>query len=313
MKKQPAISVIVPVYNTSKYLDACLESICNQTLSNIEIIIINDGSTDKSLLIINSFAKKDERIKIINQENSGLSVARNEGLKIAIGEYVSFVDSDDRILPQGLEAMVEVGRKYKLDIVLPVWRITKNQKWLPPDKNDKKLYEVKSGEKYLIEKLLIKDYVINITSNLYRRKFLLKHKLFFPEGLVHEDQYYSLVSLFYARKVKFTNIHYYIVTKNLDSITRRNDKTKNGHDILEICEKIEYVFKKSKNRQLILLINDYLARLYLYGIDFGNLYSEKLDKSFLKKKAYFIDTKFKVTLFMASKWLYKGMKIFIKG
>ena len=89
------ISIIVPVYNTEKFLEKCLNSLINQTLKDIEIICINDGSTDNSLQILEKFANKDKRIQIINQTNSGPSIARNIGIKKAVGEYIGFVDSDD--------------------------------------------------------------------------------------------------------------------------------------------------------------------------------------------------------------------------
>ena len=91
------ISVIIPVYNSEKFLKKCLDSIINQTLNDIEIICIDDGSTDKSLRILNNFADKDNRITIINQKNSGPSAARNKGIENAKGEYIGFVDSDDWI------------------------------------------------------------------------------------------------------------------------------------------------------------------------------------------------------------------------
>ena len=91
------ISVIVPVYNTEKYLERCIKSIINQSLTDIEIIVINDGSTDNSEQILKNFACKDSRIRIINQKNAGLSITRNNGLQIASGEYISFIDSDDYI------------------------------------------------------------------------------------------------------------------------------------------------------------------------------------------------------------------------
>ena len=90
----PKISVIIPVYNVEKYLAECLTSVVNQTFKDIEIICVNDGSTDNSPKILKEFAQKDSRIKIINQENQGLSAARNTGLDVATGEYVSFIDSD---------------------------------------------------------------------------------------------------------------------------------------------------------------------------------------------------------------------------
>ena len=94
--KKPLISVIVPVYNVEKYLYTCLDSILNQTYSNIEIICVNDGSTDKSRKILEEYRKKDSRIRIVDKENGGLSSARNAGMRVAKGEFYSFIDSDDR-------------------------------------------------------------------------------------------------------------------------------------------------------------------------------------------------------------------------
>ena len=112
MKK---VSVIVPVYNVEKYLSRCLESLINQSLKDIEIICINDGSTDNSLQILKQFAYKDNRIKIINQTNSGQSVARNKGLAIASGKYIGFVDSDDWIDNDYYEKMFETIERTNSD------------------------------------------------------------------------------------------------------------------------------------------------------------------------------------------------------
>ena len=99
MLNKPTVSVIIPVYNVEQYLSKCLDSVINQTFKNIEIICINDGSTDNSLKILNEYAMADKRIIVINQENSGVYAARNKGLQIANGKYISFVDSDDWIEP----------------------------------------------------------------------------------------------------------------------------------------------------------------------------------------------------------------------
>ena len=99
MENQPLVSVIVPIYNAEKYMENCIDSICNQTLKNIEIILINDGSSDNSGEMVNEYATKDIRIKVIHQENSGPSIARNKGISIAKGKYIGFVDSDDYIEP----------------------------------------------------------------------------------------------------------------------------------------------------------------------------------------------------------------------
>lgn len=113
----PKVSAIVPVYNTEKYLDDCLNSIENQTLKDIEIICINDGSTDTSLEILESHAAKDDRIKIINQENQGVSVARNTGIEAATGEYISFVDSDDLLVDFAYDKSYENVSRFGVDIL----------------------------------------------------------------------------------------------------------------------------------------------------------------------------------------------------
>ena len=100
------ISIIVPIYNVKPYLEQCILSIINQTYLNLEIILVNDGSTDGSLLICENFAKKDDRIVLITQQNMGLSSARNLGIEIATGEYIMFVDSDDWIHPKIVEDLL---------------------------------------------------------------------------------------------------------------------------------------------------------------------------------------------------------------
>jgi glycosyltransferase involved in cell wall biosynthesis len=112
-----AITIIVPVYNTEIYLHRCINSIIDQSFSDIEILLINDGSTDNSLHILSEYAKQDGRIRIINQENRGLSAARNVGIRSAAGEYILHIDSDDYIEPDMCEAMYIEARKYHADMV----------------------------------------------------------------------------------------------------------------------------------------------------------------------------------------------------
>ena len=114
---QPLISVIVPVYNVEKYLDNCVMSILDQDYQNIEIILINDGSTDNSLAICHSYVGKDKRVKLFSQKNQGLSAARNLGIQKANGEFVMFVDSDDYVEPSYCSAALSCQQKYDADIV----------------------------------------------------------------------------------------------------------------------------------------------------------------------------------------------------
>ncbi|GAB4318063.1 MAG: glycosyltransferase [Methanobacteriaceae archaeon] len=129
-ENQVLISIIIPVFNTENYLKECLDSVINQTLKEIEIICINDGSTDNSLKIIESYAKKDDRIKIIDKTNEGQSVARNTGIQEAIGEYIAFVDSDDYIDQDAYEKLYSFAKKYDQDMILcDVVRFNSIKKW----------------------------------------------------------------------------------------------------------------------------------------------------------------------------------------
>ena len=110
------VSVIVPAYNVEGYINDCLESLVNQTLKEIEIIVVNDGSTDRTSEIISKFSAKDSRMKIINQENQGLSAARNNGMQQATGEYIGFVDSDDYIDLDFYEKLYEAAKTNDADI-----------------------------------------------------------------------------------------------------------------------------------------------------------------------------------------------------
>ena len=111
------ISVIVPVYNTEKYLGRCVDSIINQTYTNLEIILVDDGSPDNSPAICDEYAKKDQRIKVIHKENGGLSSARNAGLDIAKGDFISFIDSDDWVEKDLFEVLVSLYGKTQAEII----------------------------------------------------------------------------------------------------------------------------------------------------------------------------------------------------
>lgn len=118
MEKSPLVSVIIPVYNQESYVEKCLKSIVNQTYRNLQIIVVNDGSTDNSLIILNKYKEKDDRITIVSKRNEGLAFARRDGLMIAEGEYVVFVDSDDYLLLSAIQDLVEISEKYQVDSVI---------------------------------------------------------------------------------------------------------------------------------------------------------------------------------------------------
>lgn len=206
---QPLVSVIVPVYKVEKYISFCLDSICSQTYKNLEIILVNDGSPDSSPEICQSYALKDERIKLINQENKGLASARNTGLRNMTGDYFYFVDSDDCLHPQLIETVVQIAENENANLVQI------NIESVPADfsgydiseKNDKNIlgkFEWKDIQNKLQKYDLIqglynldqdnqnfaKDIRLTTTvawTKLYRTSEFKKFQ--YPEGMrMHEDQ-----------------------------------------------------------------------------------------------------------------------------
>lgn len=176
------ISIIVPIYNVDQYLDKCINSIINQTYKNIEIILIDDGSTDNSLTICNNYSKQDSRIKVIHKENGGLSDARNKGIEIAKGEYITFIDSDDYVDLDYVEILYNTITKYEADISISTHRI------LFPNKTvDKYTFEeYVSTKEEILDKLLYDDGIDTSAWGKLYKKFLFKD-IRFPKGRLFED------------------------------------------------------------------------------------------------------------------------------
>ena len=177
----PKISVIIPVYNVEKYLAECLTSVVNQTFKDIEIICVNDGSTDNSPKILEEFAQKDDRIRIINQENQGLSAARNTGLDVETGEYVSFLDSDD---------FVRTDLYADIQKLLPAELICFNAKIFPISEKYRTLQNYTQcqfdGEQPMEEKLILKTNV-HVWNKVFRTSIIKENNIRFPKGLYFED------------------------------------------------------------------------------------------------------------------------------
>lgn len=180
MNNRPLVSIVVPVYNVENYVSKCIQSIFRQTFKNYELIVVNDGSTDNSLSKLQKFS--DNRLKIINQKNKGLSGARNTGIKRAIGKYITFIDSDDWISEDYLEVMVSYARKYNADIV--------SIKECIVDSEDKYHYK---NRKFRVFKQNAADALFGFFDTNYawgkliKRKIMSKNNIQFPEGKNYED------------------------------------------------------------------------------------------------------------------------------
>lgn len=198
------VSVIIPIYNQEKYVGKCLRSICNQTYSNLEVICVNDGSTDDSLRIITKYAEEDQRIRIISKENEGVALARRDGLKIARGEYVTFVDSDDFLPNTAIEDLLKPAEEYGVDVVKGgfcryYWKFLRRVQPQPASLPlGRLIYQEELFDQYYISFFGINIVPVYMWGGLYRKSVIdmamLKETLFDKDCLhMGEDEYFNLM------------------------------------------------------------------------------------------------------------------------
>ena len=226
ISKMVKISIIIPVYNSEQFLEKCLNSIINQTFKDIEIICIDDGSTDKSLKILNNFADKDNRITIINQKNSGPSAARNKGLEIAKGEYVGFVDSDDWIDLNFYEKLYNNAKKYDADIAVCGIKRLRSYKWKYHLKIEKEEFTTDTNKKFVLCDVPDKCYVWN---KIYKLQKLTEKNINFEPDTYYEDRYFTAQALVYLNGLVTVPDVYYNYRTNPNSIVKTKSKKKK-HD-----------------------------------------------------------------------------------
>lgn len=321
------ISIIVPVYNVEKYLERCINSITNQTYKNIEIILVDDGSKDNSGKMCDELKQKDTRIKVIHKENGGLSDARNAGLKIASGEYVGFVDSDDYIENDMFETMYNLTQKYNSDIsIVSFYELYKGK--VIGVRDSKNLEELDKIE-------AIKELLIDTKIQSYAWNKLFKKELFegieFPTNKNFEDIATTLLLFERANKVVLLEEPKYYYVRRDDSIVgTRNYKT--YKDYLEVIyNKYFYLDGKYKELDLYNAYNFVINMIWVYTIivafDLNELYEyfeknyvlfEKIMKKYDKQISDMLDTYNKIVLYMmllnrevskpAVKELYRAFK-----
>lgn len=185
MKTKDLVSIIVPVYNVEKYLKKCIDSIKNQTYDNLEILLVDDGSTDNSGKICDLYSKKDRRIKVIHKENGGLSDARNCGINIISGEYLTFIDSDDFIDNDYIKTLLTIAKKNNADIVISgLFNYYENENNI--NNNLTNYTESVVSKQKIYEKMFLQRGVdVNATAKLY--KSYIFDKIRFPKGKLYED------------------------------------------------------------------------------------------------------------------------------
>ena len=245
------ISVIVPIFNTADYLENCIKSIINQTYTNLEIILVDDGSDDGSVLICKEYARKDKRIKVIEQEHGGVASARNNGLAMARGKYIGFVDSDDYINPTMYEELIGVMQKYNC----PMSKcLLKKTFYLP---NTKKL----RGDDKL---LLLSLGEVSVCNSLYKRELIVNIR--FREGVSYEDTIFTFSVLRKIDSVAILNKKLYYYCSHINTTTSSPVKKLDLYKF-KIYEEIdEYFINNCNNRKKVVKYLDKGKKISLFDL-----------------------------------------------
>ena len=284
------VSVVIPVYNVEKYLEDCIKSVINQTLDDIEIICVNDGSTDKSLDILERYALEDSRMTIISQENRGHAVATNIGMTQASGKYLFLMDSDDIIRHDALELAFNKAEETNVDFVL--------FKAINYDNQTKEYYETKSYSMDEVFKRVKEDvfnykdvedllFTISVTpwSKLYNREFIQSNNILFPEGLIFDDNVFFWDVLFNAEKIVFLNE--FLFTRRYYSTSSTNNGDLRFLDSIRINNLIWDRFKKYgqfKAHKNILYNNKVLSlytRFTKIKDEYKDIFFQEMKKSYM--------------------------------
>jgi len=269
------VSVVVPIYNVDEFLEECIESILSQQYKNIEVILVDDGSTDTCLEICNKYKMKDDRITVIHQANSGLSAARNAGLEIANGEYVTFIDSDDVVSTRMIEILLEIAEKNEADISCCGYQ--KFTKSCPKSDRvnvfDQKRIEVISGA-VMVAAMYSGQFVNSgfvAWNKLYKKKLFKDNNILYPIGKIYEDTYVTYKLFYYSAKVAIIDECLYYYRLRVNSIMAN---TQNKSVDLSLCKNwVEsaldaVVFFESKNEQNLesLALNAFcVSTIVFYG------------------------------------------------
>lgn len=255
--KTPQISIIVPVYNVEKYLPSCLDSILKQTYYNFELLLINDGSTDKSGIICDDYALLDKRIKIFHKQNSGVSNTRNLGIKNATGDWICFVDSDDILESNYLQVFVNLISKHKADCYITSYKV------MPIKKMRSIILEESCYDKTNLYNLIIKlrnNTLLGYPWNkLFRTDIIKKNNIHFDELITfHEDEIFVLQYFKHSESIYFSPKQTYNYnTKNIDSLSKKYIEINTIFKINDILYELGSQF--SQKKEYIEHINSYYA------------------------------------------------------
>lgn len=303
----PLVSIIVPVYKVENELERCVDSILCQTLADIEVILVDDGSPDSCPRICDDYARRDSRVKAVHKKNGGLSDARNFGLEKAIGDYVMFVDSDDCIEPDACERLLRLATDSHADIVLGDWKVSPG-----PDRPDHyasleegRVYPTKD---FILAALKAGEWYPCACFMFCRLSLFNENGLRFAVGLLHEDMEMQPRVFLAADSIVCLKYKFYNYIQRPESIMKSQNSSKRAASMCEILGRWKKQFDTVDDLELRRALYGYLAKCYLHtcrelGLRDG-LEVPSVDKRFLFDCGANKKEKAKALLFAASPRLY---------
>lgn len=299
------ITVIIPVYKVEDLLNRCIESVVNQTYKELEIILIDDGSPDRCPQMCDEWAKKDNRIRVIHKKNAGLSAARNDALKIASGEYILYVDSDDYIKKDACERFA--GYADGVDVVLGEALITEPNQIIHRVHTNLQENIVYSGEEYARLAISKGEWFAAACYNFYRTQFIRDNNLYFKEGFLHEDIEYTPRLYLAAKKVKYLHYEFYQYIIRDNSITSNIGK-KHFDDLMKIYSSWYELNKTIRNSKTQKAYCGALAKYFMATCRAHNvtekIYPNGMDGKYLLTNALNFKEFIKAILFNISRSIY---------
>ncbi len=267
------ISIIVPVFNREATIERCLNSLVGQTYEEIEIICINDGSTDRSLELLNKYSKEDSRIKVLSQINKGAAAARNVGLGNATGEYLMFCDSDDEYLPSMCAEMLDAIKTQNVDLVMCNAEVIISD--LLPDSLSKHASvlqkycnNIRQNKIVILDTLKRKSLNVLLWNKIFKREIIATNQIFSPEGCEHDDNLFVfLYSLFIDRYFALNkNLYHYYINNNSITALVKQSKPKDKYDSFKICC-IAFDFLKESNNfdEYTIALKGFIDKMMLYN------------------------------------------------
>lgn len=284
------VSVIVPVYNTEKYLRRCIDSLVGQTIDDIEVVLVNDGSTDGSLTILEEYKERyPDRVLLINKENGGQATARNLGMRQCHGEYIGFVDSDDMVDLNMFKTLYDEAVKHNNDLTECHYHYV-----LEEEDGLKELKTRGHIRQYKNQKDMFINPMASPWNKLYKRELLLENDITFPEGMIYEDTSFFIKTIPYVKKSTYVDekfVYYYLRGNS----TMNANKSKKVGDIFKVIEDyIEFYKKRGFFEKYKVEMEYFTVKILLCSSlsRIGRVSDKKLERAFRKKTFDIIERDF---------------------